>query len=191
MGFVFLVLLAAYMWQSIRWARAAPGEIHLEAHEGDVEASLPFILGKLVAAVVLVVLSAKVLIPAVAEAATRLHVPESIIAATLVAFGTSLPELITAVTASLRGHGDLAVGNVVGADILNVLFVAGAAAAVTPAGLVADDHFFRVLFPLMLLILVVFRLGIIFSADYLRRGFGFVLLGVYGFYLVVSLMSHE
>ena len=98
-------------------------------------------------AVALVVASAQVLIPAVTGVATRLQVPESIIAATMVAFGTSLPELVTAVTAARRGHGELAVGNVVGADILNVLFVAGAAAAVTPGGLAAGQQFFVVLFP--------------------------------------------
>ena len=48
--------------------------------------------------------------------------PKHIISATLVAFGTSLPELVTAITAVRRGHGELAVGNIIGADILNVLF---------------------------------------------------------------------
>ena len=115
-----------------------------------------------------------------------MEVPDSIIAATLVAFGTSLPELITAVTAARRGHGDLAIGNVVGADILNVLFVAGAAAAVTPRGLAAGPHFFVVLFPAMLLILVVFRLGVIFSGEHLKRPFGYILLGAYAVYMVVS-----
>ena len=188
-GFIFLAALAVYLWQSIRWARAEKDVVHLEEHEKDVGAAMHVIVAKLIGAVALVVVSARVLIPAVAEAATRLHVPESIIAATLVAFGTSLPELITAVTAALRGHGDLAVGNIVGADILNVLFVAGAAAAVTPAGLQAGGHFFTVLFPVMLLILLVFRLGIIFSGEYLRRPFGFVLLAAYGFYLVVSYLA--
>jgi cation:H+ antiporter len=78
------------------------------------------------------------------------------------------------------------VGNIVGADILNVLFVAGAAAAVTPQGLTAGPHFFVVLFPVMLFILLVFRLGIIFSGDYLKRPFGFVLLGAYSIYMVIS-----
>lgn len=185
-GIAYLAALAVYLWQSIRWTRQAAGEVHLEEHEKDVGASLPVILLKLVAAVALVVLSAKVLIPAVAEAAQRLRVPDSIIAATLVAFGTSLPELITAVTAARRGHGDLAVGNIVGADILNVLFVSGAAAAVTPRGLLASPHFFLVLYPIMLLILIVFRLGVVFSGEYLRRPFGYILLVSYGFYLVIS-----
>ena len=115
-----------------------------------------------------------------------LEVPPSIIAATVVAFGTSLPELVTAVTAARRGHGELAVGNIVGADILNVLFVAGAAAAVTPGGLVAGGHFFKVLFPIMLFILIVFRIGVLASGHWLKRPFGFILLAAYIFSTVVS-----
>jgi cation:H+ antiporter len=185
-GFAFLAALAVYLWMSIRWARDDSGEKVVEGHEGDVSASSAVVIAKLIGAVAIVVASARILIPAAAEAAKRMDVPDSIIAATLVAFGTSLPELITAVTAARRGHGDLAVGNIVGADILNVLFVAGAAAAVTPQGLTAGPHFFMVLFPFMVFILLVFRLGIIFSGDYLKRPFGFVLLGAYSIYMVIS-----
>ena len=113
-------------------------------------------------------------------------VPSAIVAATLVAFGTSLPELVTAVTASLKGHGDLAVGNVIGADILNVLFVAGVSAAVTPAGLAAPSDFFRILFPAMLGVLVVFRVGVLTSGERLQRPFGFVLLATYVAAIVLS-----
>ena len=75
--------------------------------------------------------------------AERIGVPKHIISATLVAFGTSLPELVTAITAVRRGHGELAVGNIIGADILNVLFVAGVSASATPGGLQADGQFFQ------------------------------------------------
>ena len=130
-------------------------------------------------AIALVVAASHVLIPAIKEAAERMGVPSGIVAATLVAFGTSLPELVTAVTAALKKHGDLAVGNVIGADILNVLFVAGASAAVTPAGLDASPSFFRVLFPGMLLVLIVFRVGVFVSKDEMKRGFGVVLIVIY------------
>ena len=124
------------MWLSVRWARLADDDTSLEEFEEDAEASVAVVVVKLILAIVVVVAASHVLIPAIKEAAERLSVPEGVVAATLVAFGTSLPELVTAVTAALKKHGDLAVGNVIGADILNVLFVAGAAAAVTPAGLV-------------------------------------------------------
>ena len=189
MGFVFLGLLAVYMWQSIRWARNGQERMRVEEHEGDVGAPLALVVLKLIGAVALVVLSAQVLIPAVSESAIRASIPESIIAATLVAFGTSLPELITAVTAARRGHGELAVGNIVGADILNVLFVSGAAAAATPAGLDAGVHFFTVLFPVMMAVLLVFRIGIFMSGESMKRPFGFVLLAAYTVYLAISYLA--
>lgn len=182
MGFVFLFLLAAYMVQSFRWARA-DNEVGLQAEKEsnpEVRTSSTIVL-KLGLAAALVVVSSRLLIPAVLETAVRFSVPESVIGATLVAFGTSLPELVTALTAVRKGYGELAVGNVIGADILNVLFVAGAAASVTSGGLHAPQHFFQVLFPAMLLVLFVFRMAAVFSNGSLSRRFGFVLLGVYLF----------
>lgn len=185
MGFVFLAALAAYLYKSISWARAE-GEPAELLHHHEIVDPIWLTLLKLLGSVAVVVMSAQFLIPAVNEAALRMNIPESIIAATLVAFGTSLPELVTAITAARRGHGELAVGNIVGADILNVLFVSGAAAAVTPEGLFASPQFFQVVFPMMIFILLVFRVGIFVSGSHMRRPFGWVLLVAYGFYLAVG-----
>jgi cation:H+ antiporter len=185
MGFVLLGLLGAYLYKSIAWSRADGVEGVLPHHHEEHD-PIWLTLIKLVGAVAVVVLSAQALIPAVTESALRMNIPESIIAATLVAFGTSLPELVTAITAARKGHGELAVGNIVGADILNVLFVSGAAAAVTPVGLDAGPQFFRIVFPMMLFILAVFRVGIFISGSHMRRTFGWVLLITYGVYLVVG-----
>ncbi len=184
MGFVFLFLLALYVGYSIRWARqenpaetAAPPAEPLKT--GRTVMRLAF-------GAAMVVVSSKLLIIVVRETALRLSIPESLIGATLVAFGTSLPELVTAITAVRKGHGALAVGNVIGADILNVLFVAGAAAAVTPNGIAASAHFFRLLFPAMMIILVVFRVGVLTSPKRLARPFGVILLAVYTAVTVVT-----
>lgn len=186
MGFVFVVLLGLYIWQSIRWAGSTqPDPEHDDAE--DTEASSAFVtLLKLIGAIAIVVISAQILIPAVSVLATQFKVPESIISLTLVAFGTSLPELVTAITAVRRGHGELAVGNIIGADILNVLFVAGVSAAATSGGLVAESHFFQFAFPAMLFILIVFRYGIFVSGSQLKRPFGVVLVAVW---LVVLILS--
>ena len=105
------------------------------------------------------------------------------------AFGTSLPELITAIQAARRGHGDLAVGNIIGADVLNALFVAGAAAAVSPSGLTVDKPFFWLSFPTMIVVLIVFRIGIFVCKDRLPRGFGVVLFGSYVLYLTLTVVT--
>lgn len=186
-GFVFVLLLVVYIWASIRWAQRGRS-VSLEEYESEEDAPLLVVFAKLFLAIALVILASELLVNTATEMAVRLQVPESVIAATLVAFGTSLPELVTALTAVRKGHGELAVGNVIGADILNVLFVVGCAAAVTRQGLQVDPHFFRVLFPAMLTILIVFRVGIHFSEHQLKRGFGIVLVAVY---LLVTIVSYR
>ena len=112
-GFLFLIALAAYIYLSIRWARQDSDDWRPDESERDPGDTTAVIVFRLTGALGLVLISANAPIPAVAEAARRLSVPDSIIAATLVAFGTSLPELVTAIKATLRGHGELAVGNVI------------------------------------------------------------------------------
>ena len=186
-GVVFVILLALYIWQSIRWAGSMPSDAE-STEDADAEESSAFgTLLKLIGSIVIIVVSAQILIPAVSIMAERIGVPKHIISATLVAFGTSLPELVTAITAVRRGHGELAVGNIIGADILNVLFVAGVSAAATQGGLQADGQFFQFLFPAMLFILIVFRCGIFVSGDQLKRPFGIVLVATW---LLVTILSY-
>ena len=185
-GFLFLGLLVLYLCWSVRLARETPAEKPLDSEAG--RGTLLWSAMSLMVGVATVVIASSLLIPSAAELAIRLNVPSSIIAATLVAFGTSLPELTVVVTAARKGQGDLAIGNVIGADILNVLFVAGAAAAVTPGGLEASHYFFLMQFPAMLLLLAIFRVGISTAPDgTLGRPFGLALLSTY---LAVTLTSY-
>jgi cation:H+ antiporter len=188
-GIVFLLLLVIYLWLSVAWARSGAMSDEDIAPSEAADNTL-IVLLKLVGGILVVVGASTILIPAVRESALRLHIPPGVIAATLVAFGTSLPELVTAVTAARRRHGELAVGNVIGADILNVLFVAGASAAVTPGGLLASPFFFRFLFPAMLVMLIVFRLGIVVCRTHLKWPFGIVLLVVYVAVTILSYTQH-
>ena len=186
-GVVFVVLLGLYIWQSIRWAASIPSDAEdteeTEADDGNAFGTLI----KLILSIAIIVVSAQILIPSVSILAERIGVPKHIISATLVAFGTSLPELVTAITAVRRGHGELAVGNIIGADILNVLFVAGVSASATQGGLQADGQFFQFLFPAMVFILIVFRCGIFVSGDQMKRPFGVVLVGTW---LLVTILSY-
>ncbi|MBT4867722.1 MAG: sodium:calcium antiporter [Planctomycetaceae bacterium] len=188
MGFVFLGLLALYLYMSYRWAKDSRDVVELDEFETDVNAPLILVLAKLFGALLLVIFTSSILIQSVSIAAARFGIPPAIIGGTVVAFGTSLPELVTAISAARRGHGDLAIGNVIGADVLNALLVAGAAAAVTPGGLNVPPVFFQLMFPFMLGILLLFRIGIFLSGDYLKRPFGLVLLALYAAYLITSVV---
>ena len=84
------------------------------------------------AALVVLLISSDLLVIAAGEVATRFHVDEVVIGLTIVAVGTSLPELSVTVTAALRGHADMAIGNVVGSNILNILAVLAIPALLAP-----------------------------------------------------------
>ena len=185
-GFFLLALLGGYMYMTYIWAGqggslANEGEEEDESELMSLAKSWVMILGGLF----LVVLGARVLVPSASEIAFRMGVPEDIIACTMVAFGTSLPELMTAIAAVRRGHPEIMVGNVVGADVLNCLFVVGAAAAARPLAIPAN--FFTFHFPTMLIILYSFRVFIFMSRDgRFRRWQGGWLLGVYLIYVVLQ-----
>ncbi|MCI9072049.1 MAG: calcium/sodium antiporter [Lachnospiraceae bacterium] len=80
----------------------------------------------------LIVWGADVTVDAATELALLFKMDDRLIGLTIVAFGTSLPELVTSITAALKGKADIAVGNIVGSNIFNILFVVGTAALITP-----------------------------------------------------------
>ena len=187
MGWIFVILLACYMYISFRWAKESIAD---EAREPDTpeetQKPLWLLFVWLIAGIATVVLSSKILIPAVEVSAIKIGIPQSIIAATLVAFGTSVPELVTAITAVRKGHGELAAGNIIGADILNVLFVLGVAAAVTPAGIRVPVDFYYLQFPTMLLVLGIFRFCSTRQRSVITRMQGAFLFIFYAAYIVLN-----
>lgn len=186
MGFILIACLAAYLFWSFKHSKNQLNALVEEQAQEHVKDSIikQFLL--MVFGVAVVILSSKVLIPSVELTAIKIGIPQSIIAATLVAFGTSLPELTTSVKSVLKGHGDLAVGNIMGADILNVLFVTGLSAAVTPSGLQVPSNFYGLHFPAMLIILVTFRTFTLSKDHKISRLEGGILLGAYLVYLTLN-----
>ena len=187
-GLLFTSLLILYMYMSVRWSRQHPhgepfiitGENHQPVpalrtgsdvfQQAEPKHNTLFLLTTGVIGLAIVIIAGSALVASVSELA-EVHwgVPKVVIAATLVALGTSLPELAVGLTSIYKGHPELLVGNVIGADILNVLFVIGASALAAPLTVVEDgNHIFLYLhLPTMLLILLLFRLYI-FRA--VRRG---------------------
>ncbi len=181
-GILFLVLLALYLYITMKWSSDAKTDYEVEVEKSP----LSWQLLKLAFGIILVIGSSKILIPVVEQLALRVGIAQSVIAATLVAFGTSLPELVTAITAVRKGHGELAVGNIVGADILNVLFVVGGAAAVTQSGLPVPRQFYYLQIPAMLLIVGAFRYFSISHQHHITKRDGIMLAGIYLVYLILN-----
>jgi cation:H+ antiporter len=184
MGFVFIALLITYIFTTIKWAKESNDGIAMELEIATSSVFSQII--KLVFGIILVIVSSKVLIPSVEIAAVRVGIPQSIIAATLVAFGTSLPELVTAISSVRKGHGELAIGNIIGADILNVLFVVGSAAAVTKKGLLVPVHFYQLQIPTMLIVVIAFRIFAKNKNKAITKLEGVFLLGMYCIYLILN-----
>jgi cation:H+ antiporter len=185
-GVLFLFLLGGYLYMTYTWAKQG-GEkgLGMDTKETPGSMSLGICWLLIVGGLSIIIVSARILVPAASEIAQRIGVPEDVIAATMVAFGTSLPELMTAIAAVRKGHPEIMVGNIVGADVLNCLFVIGAAAAAKP--LAVPPNFYVFHFPAMLLILYLFRFFIFINKDgRFKRWQGGWLFGIYVLYLVLQ-----
>ena len=190
-GVLLLLLLVGYMWLSIHWSRQHPQMLPDEAtvedpareHEGGRVAGNLIMLALGLA---LVVGGSDLLVASATQICRNYNVPEAVIAGTFVAFGTSLPELVTALTALIKGHSELSIGNVIGADILNVLFVIGASATAAPLNV--DPATFYLLIPTMLVVLVLFRLYVAFNRGTFKRWQGVPMLAIYAAYVLLSVL---
>ena len=149
-------------------------------------------LGSIGLALLIVILASRVTIASVTTVAENVGVPDVVIASTLVAFGTSLPELIVGIMSLRRGHPELLVGNVIGADVLNILFVIGAAAVATPLPIISDgavpNIFLLVHLPVMLVVLLYFRVCIFVSVrdGAFQNWMGWPLLVAYVMYVAIQ-----
>lgn len=127
-GLVMLAMFAGYMFITVRQMRGQP--------EPETEESEQMPLGKSIILLVLgaavIAVGADLLVDNGTLIAHALGVPESVIGLTLVALGTSLPELVTAVTSLIKGHGALSLGNVIGANLFNLVLVSGVAVTLAP-----------------------------------------------------------
>lgn len=138
---LFMILYLAYL---LRMAKKGEPVAELEEVEKAGEHdNVPKMLLFLLIGCGLIVLGSQVTVEAAKEIARIFGMSERLIALTIVAFGTSLPELVTSVTAAFKKNADIAIGNIVGSNIFNILFVIGTAALITPVpyapGFLADS----------------------------------------------------
>jgi cation:H+ antiporter len=184
-GMVLVVLFAGYM--VFLFQQHKKGDLEDERGLPRIEYGRDAAVAKLFALFVFalagIIISSEFIVTSATTIARSFHVSESIIALTLVAFGTSVPEVATCITASRKGEGAIAVGNILGADIMNICWVAGASAIANNLVLGIKDIYF--MFPSMFIIvgamLFILRLG--YSLNRIK---GLVLFGLYVLYLISS-----
>ncbi len=181
-GIVLLLCFALYILYM--FVMIKKGEMQSEALESQQKPVWKLILASVIG-LALIIIGSKVTVNAATTIAQKIGISEKFIGLTVVALGTSLPELFTSVIAARKGNADIAIGNIVGSNIFNILFVLGTSALIIPVpfetGFVVDC-------------LVSVAAGVIlwlcvFCKKKLKRIDGIIMLLSYGFYFAYLLIK--
>ena len=196
MGIVYLCVFVGYMILSTVQMKKHP-ELADDGEEEAAEDTAKPLWKELLLLVVgaaAIALGARFLVDNGTLIAAALGVPDSVIGLTMVALGTSLPELITAITSLIKGHGALSLGNVIGANLFNIILVSGMAITISPFAVPAEktigglNSSLIVDLPVMLFVMALLCLPTLRSGK-LRRYQGIVLLAMYAAFTVYQFVS--
>lgn len=177
-GLLFLALLAAYLTYSAIRGRSQGATLP----DTGTALTLWQMLGFIAAGLAALVFGADFLVQGATSLAVRIGVPDAVIGLTIVAVGTSLPELATSVAAALKRQPEIAVGNVVGSNIFNILGILGVTAVLAPIPVAPQMARFDI--PVMLAVTLVIA-ALLAVAPRVPRLVGLALLAAYGWYCTV------
>jgi len=151
-GLILLLFFAIFLAYTVHLALSGDFDDSLEIRDwGKVKSGFFILLG-----LTLLVLGGKIIVDCAVQAATSLGISERVIGLTVVAIGTSLPELATSVVAARKGNTDIAVGNIVGSNIFNIFFILGVTAVIHPVPLNPASNFDMVVNIAVTLLLIAF-----------------------------------
>ena len=187
-GLILLAMFVAYIVCNVLAMKNTPAT---EEEEQAEEGSFAKELGLLAIGAVLIAVGADLLVDNGTLIAQALGVPESVIALTFVALGTSLPELVTAITSLAKGHGALSLGNVIGANVFNLVLVSGVSAVVAPFTIPQNSMLFGhnaslvLEFPVMFAVMLLLTVPALIKGR-LSRPQGIALLCIYAAFCAVQ-----
>ena len=193
-GLLLLFLMAGYVFFVVRHSRRENKEIRTvyESEYRSIERFTPRALGlqllNVVAGLTMLILGARWLVWSAAETARLIGVSELVIGLTVVAAGTSTPEVAASIVATIRGERDIAIGNLVGSNIFNLLAILGAASVVSPNGIPVAPAAFSFDLPVMIVVAVA-CLPVFFTGHKLARWEGALFVGYYIFYATYLVMT--
>ena len=167
-GIALLLAFAVYILLSVRSAKNS--EVAKTEDETEIKGSILSDILWLIVGAALIALGADLLVDNGTIIAKGLGVPEAVIGLTFVALGTSLPELVTAITALTKGHGALSLGNVIGANLFNIVLVSGLSSTLSPFAVPADNKLFGVASSLIVDIPVMIGVMLILTVPALIKG---------------------
>ena len=187
-GLILLAVFVAYIVCNVLAMKNTPAP---EEEEQSEEGSFAKELGLLAIGAVLIAVGADLLVDNGTLIAQALGVPESVIALTFVALGTSLPELVTAITSLAKGHGALSLGNVIGANVFNLVLVSGVSVTLAPFTIPQNSMLFGhnaslvLEFPVMFAVMLLLTLPALIKGK-LSRPQGIALLCIYAVFCAVQ-----
>ena len=191
-GFLLLAIFVVYMFLTVRQGLKNPEASHEEEEESAAkENPLWKELLLLVIGAALIAVGARLLVNHGTIIASELGVPETVIALTFVALGTSLPELVTTITSLRKGHASLGIGNVIGANIFNLVLVSGASIALAPFEVPVGKTLFGINsslildIPLMIAVMLLLTVPALLTKK-LHRWQGITLLCIYAGFCILQ-----
>lgn len=180
-GVMYLMLMVFYLYLNVRDAKASAVEI---AHDEAMDKSRSTVIHHgvfFVIGLIMTIIGANLLVIHGEILARMFGVPDVIIGLTLTALGTSLPELVTAITAITKGAHDISIGNVLGANILNIIMVIGLSATIQP--IETPNSYLVLHIPFVFLIVGLVVLFSLVNKERLKRWNGLLIMISYGAYL--------
>lgn len=187
-GFILLAIFVLYMIINVRNGLKNPEESHGEEKDGKTR-ELWLELVFLVAGAAIIAVGAKLLVDNGTAIAYDKEIPETVISLTFVALGTSLPELITTITSLRKGHASLGIGNVIGANIFNLVLVSGISVTLAPfevpvGKLISGYNASLVLdIPLMIVVMLLLTVPALLKKK-MSRWQGIVLMSIYAAFCI-------
>lgn len=169
-GIALLCGFLVYMIISVMQMKKSDEPQEVEEEKEGKETSLWMEIGLLVLGAAVIAVGARLLVDNGTLIASALGVPDSVIGLTMVALGTSLPELVTAVTALLKGHSALSLGNIIGANLFNLVLVSGAAMTISPFAVPAEKTIMNMNSSLVVDIPVMFIVMLLLCVPPLLKG---------------------
>jgi len=193
LGLVMLTVFAVYMTVTIRQGFKNPVSAQAEEDSSAADSSLLKDIVVLIASAALIAVGADMLEGSSVSLATMAGIPTEVVGVTIVALCTSLPELVTAVTALAKGHGALSLGNIIGANIFNLVLVSGVAVTISPFHVPEGSTIFGMNtslvleLPLMVGVMALMTLPALMKKK-LFRWQGAALLGIYVIFVALQVL---
>ena len=193
MGFVMLGIFVAYTILTVRNGMANPDEAEEEEEEEGKQRTLVMELILLAVGAAVIAVGADLLVEHGQVIAIGLGVPETVVALLFVALGTSLPELVTTITSLKSGHASLGVGNVIGANVFNLVLVSGVAVSLAPFDVPCQNTLLNTGLNMSLVFEIPVMLGVMalmifptLASKKLARWQGIALMGIYVAFCVLQ-----